>query len=520
MRTRDPLKLLVIVALGVVTRVLTLSLGRADFTGWLNHSYYYFVQTRALLENGVLAYADMPLLFNLYSWIARGLSAAGLESDDAIVVSTRLVMSVVPALIPLPVYGIIKTMNGREPLRGAQWAIVAMGGFLPLSISYLPEFLQKNTLGLLLLAVLTFFSQRLLRDLRPRDVLGLTLVAVLIVLSHFGTFAAMILYGVALCVAYVAVHRALRRALLPASVLIIGGVAAVGFIYLLDAQRFRRIFVYLGESGSDSLLGALLPGESARDGALLSLAVVMLVYAILLVLYRVYRRYGDGLEDGERIFWLANIILCGLLLLPVLDEQLMSRLALFLRIPLLVLFAYVEHYALRKRWMKRGAVGLAAVALVALAFGEVMSARIHNENHLVVHADLERIAEQRLFGEDDLVITRTGAEHVCNWFYRVKAGVITSLTFEDFADYDTVYVLNPLQGSPSLEDMEGRVADTEEARYRFMLSNIPRPEAVKSVFLSDSIEVFVLERPPPDWFFTPEGRWYGYSRPDPQAPPG
>ncbi|MFV2090992.1 MAG: hypothetical protein ACC642_10050, partial [Pseudomonadales bacterium] len=227
MRLRDPYKLALVVAAGVVTGVFTLWVGRPQFTGWLNHTYYYFVQVRGLLEQGSLPYPDMPLLFHLYAALARALIGMGMESEAAVVASTRIVMSIVPALVALPVYGIVKALSGGVALRRAQWVIVSAAAFLPLSLSHLPEVSQKNMLGLLLLATLIFYSQKLLQRFSRRDASISVLLMVLIVSSHFGTFAAMIFYGIAVSLAYWFVTGTSRRTLLSALFLLAGGGAAM-----------------------------------------------------------------------------------------------------------------------------------------------------------------------------------------------------------------------------------------------------------------------------------------------------
>ena len=53
--------------------------------------------------------------------------------------------------------------------------------------------------------------------------------------------------------------------------------------------------------------------------------------------------------------------------------------------------------------------------------------------------------------------------YVSNWFFSVKAGVITSLTLDDFTRYDGIYVLNPLDGAPGAKEIEvDAVADRGE----------------------------------------------------------
>lgn len=325
----DSCKLLLIVFAATAVRVLSLWIGRGEFTGWFNHTYYYLVETRGLLEQGHLPYPDMPLLFHLYALIARGLMTLGMEADAAVVTSTRIVMCLVPALIPLPVYGVMRNLNSGSPIRARQWALVLASGFLPMTLSYLPEMLQKNMLGLLLLWLVALCCQGLLRSLQDRQgtrrSLALTVLLLLaIVLTHYGTFAAAVLYAVAMVLANGITRRSGRSLWFGLLLVGVGAFVSAAVIWVLDAQRYGRLFLYLSSSWHESLVSGLFDGGPDRVRALISLAGIVVVYGVLLLVYWILRKRGARLAISDRIFWLANILFCGLLILPLLDEQLMA----------------------------------------------------------------------------------------------------------------------------------------------------------------------------------------------------
>ncbi len=511
LRLGDSRKLLLIVLAGITVRIFTLWVGRPEFTGWLNHTYYYFVQVRGLLEHGALPYNDMPLLFYVYALLARILVGLGVEPNAGVVASTRLVMCVAPALIPLPVCGIIRSMNRGRELRPNQWVLIALSAFLPLSLSHQPEFLQKNVLGLLLLSCLLFHTQRLMGRFNRRDSLLAALFALLIASSHFGTFGAMVLWGLSVFLAFSIIDRDPKKILSAGCALAVAATTAIGLIHLFDPHRFERIFVYLRSSIGNSLVAELVKDGGGDGEAVASLAAILAAYVLLCLLQRLYSRRLPN--AGARAFGLANVLFCGLLLLPVVDRQLMGRLALFTPIPLLIVLAHVEAYGLQRPRLKTAAVAVAAAALLLLALGELISSRIHNANHEAIFADIQKLQASRWFGPNDLVLARTGAEHVSNWFFRVKAGVITSLNLRDFADFDRIYVLNPIEGSQSLDGLETGTISNEDDRYRFMRSNILLTEPREPLFVSDNIELFRLEGPPRGWVFDERGNWTGYSGP-------
>jgi len=61
---KNPLLILFIIVLAAFgCRVALIWIGRPEFVGWFNHTYYYYVQTKGLLIKGQLPFPDMPLLF-------------------------------------------------------------------------------------------------------------------------------------------------------------------------------------------------------------------------------------------------------------------------------------------------------------------------------------------------------------------------------------------------------------------------------------------------------------------------
>ena len=496
MRLTDGRRLGLIVLAGFIARLFTLWIGRAEFTGWFNHTYYYFVEVRGLLDHGRLPYPDMPLLFHLDALVARLLIAVGMEQPAAIVAATRFWMCLLPALISVPAFAIVRTLNDRAPLRPAQWLLVACSSFLPLTLRHMPEIMQKNLFGLLLLAVLVRLSQRWLRRPSGRDVALAGLLLLLIVAAHFGTFAAAVLYGVALLLADAAVHRTARRTGALALGLLASGGAALALIRTFDAKRFGRILEYLDGSMERSLVAALGSAGRERTEVLASLAALLALYALLFFCFRAYTRRGAALPAGERVFWLTNILFPALLLLPIVDERLMSRMVLFLSLPLLVIVAHLERHSLAGPWRRKAGLTLIAVAVVALACGEIVSSRVSNANHAAVLADLEALRARQFFHAGDLILAKTGAEHIANWFFEVEAGVITSLSLADFEKYSEIYVLNPIEGELDFTGLEGITATRETDRYLFMRRSIPRPPEIEPLFESENLELFRLDEPP------------------------
>jgi len=96
-------KLSILILIAFIVRVIVIWVGRPEFVGWFNHTYYYYVQTRGLLENGSLPFPEMPLLFYIYSFTANLLNWFGVEINAAIVSATRFWMCLIPGYFFLQV---------------------------------------------------------------------------------------------------------------------------------------------------------------------------------------------------------------------------------------------------------------------------------------------------------------------------------------------------------------------------------------------------------------------------------
>ena len=212
-------------AAALLPRLFTNVIFRPEFVGWFNHSTYYWVQTRALLRDGALAYEDMPALFQLYAGIATVIGWTGAAIDDAVVLASRLTMAVVPALMPLATFRLAQIANAGRSIGPASWIIILASGFLPLTYAHMPETLQKNMLGMLLLActlvaLLAWFNSKNITKLAVILVLAIAIVSV-----HIGSGLAGFLLLLAVAVDHVLSNTTTRQVLQQLAV--IGGLVLV-----------------------------------------------------------------------------------------------------------------------------------------------------------------------------------------------------------------------------------------------------------------------------------------------------
>ncbi len=538
-----PRLLSAIIGCAVITRATAIWLTRPEFVGWFNHSYYYWVQVRGLLETGSLPLDDLPVLFYAYAGIASLLQVAGLDPQVAIIHTTRAVMSVVPALIAWPTLLILRRTTGSRQLPVASWLLVAASAILPLTIVHIPEMLQKNALGLLLLAVVLSVTLSQLHERTRRKSIALAVLLMLIALTHLGTLVAVLLGGIAFVASVIVVAATPQPTIAdpttsqttsapttsaPATSESTGSgptvARQVGFVVvfllvsltslrLVDPDAFARVVDFATSSIPNSMIGAAI-GATSNGQRLQALAGVVVPFAILAGLMMVFRRHRPDLDKPDQIFWLANILFAYALVAPIIDVAVLPRLVLFMPLPAIPILGYTMRYASpRWRWALGGAPLLGALLMLV---GEMVSLAMMYPDKDNIYAELVQVRQDYALSTDDFIIAPYGVPPICNWFLGTRAGLVTSFNRSDVDKYTRVFVLNPAELQPAVATRGGsaeRIVETDMQRYQVMRSAVPIATDSTNVDESASYRYFNLTRldgMPPRWIFDDSGNWIGW----------
>ena len=188
----------------------------------------------------------------------------------------------------------------------------------------------------------------------------------------------------------------------------------------------------------------------------------------------------------------------------------MARLLHFTFIPLLIVLAYLFQYSRWPLLIKRSISGALLLGTLLLMIGEPVSQSIHERYNEDIFSSIQDMQTKINFQANDLILTKNGAEHICNWFLNTKAGVITALHKSDFETYNRIFILNPQQGQTDFNTLKGKRADDEKDRYYFMMHAIPPPKSASSIYRSEYLELWELKYLPEEWAFDEKGYWGGY----------
>lgn len=503
------IRILAFILLGAFgARAIGLWLTRPEFMGWFNHAPWYWVQTRGLMQDGQLPFSDLPLLFYLYAALTHVIEFLGFAREPAVINASRLLMCLTPALIAWPFWLMLRRINGPRRLAWPDWVLIVCAAFMPLTVVHMPELLQKNMLGMLLLACLMYASFRALQ--KPRWIAVALMWFVLIAFTHLGTLAAACLWILAMGIAETANRSGPWRGLMAVAVATAGGLIAWLVLWQVDPDALSRITRFLSSSLQNSVISAVL-GQSPDMGRAAGLAALLLPLALMGLVMKLWWSVRASLSRPDRSFWLANLLFAGLLVAPFIDLDVLPRLVLFLPLPLLVLLAFALRHGYRPR-LAQLLVGVAGLGTLLLIVGESQQLLRGRANNAETHRELQELVARYDLGKTDLVIAPYAVAPAMSWFLGTRAALVTAVDRDDFERYDRVFVLNT--GREQAPDWQGSVTVTDDSeRYKLMRQAVPLPEGSDA---EDGIERFYfyrLETVPKTWLFNESGRWSGVSAP-------
>lgn len=487
------------IIIAFLTRFLALFAGRPEFVGWFNHSPYYWVQSKALIEQGELAYGDMPLLFVLYAGLAKLISFLGVPQDSAIIIMSRLVMIATPALIPVAVYLLAKQISADRPLGWPGRCLVFASGFLPLTFANMPEHLQKNMLGMLLLAFLLLITFYWLRSRSRYSVLlGLSLL-ISICLTHLGSALAALLLLVALATE-VTLRRSSLKELGLMGLLCMLAVIGAGFaIHVFDPESTERVLF---------LLTNLIP--DGPDELLVGALVLSIWLGVVWFVQRWFTRRSKQSQPAVAALGRITIVWIGLLAFPLWPGEIGMRLMLFIplgAVVLLVLFVRSFHASKPLHFT----VAATTLIFVVMSTGEAISLFMSYPNKAQTSSELAAVTQKYQLSRHDLVITTYGAAPIANWFLGTRATLLTAFEDDALEQYDRVFVLNTLERpAPTLEPEECRRIQSSNDRYWATRHDIPMNEAANPDPDFERFDFFRLSTLPDSWVFDRNGLWAGW----------
>lgn len=338
---------------------------------------YYPLQARALLEDGRLAYSDLPLIFAADALLAKLCRlVGGMGVDDSVLLATRVVDGVAQPFLAVALFALgWAWARGVSGKRAGVSLALGLGAAAMLSTVSLPMLrmtgdYQKNSLGLVWLAG---FAWTLHASLSVGNWWRWTLAGLAVILAgltHVAAFGASLVLGAATVTVYWAIVRKLTWRSIAG--VLVGGlfVAVLALACVLLASPRRGL----------ALLAAPLElfksDPIAPRAALLGKLVSGAVYAILVwggwTLWRERKTVSPA-----QFALVAGAGLCAALLAcPLLNEEFFKRLVLMSPVPASIVLVHVMTLrALRNRraWPALLVGGMSLLSVAAALSGGIFS---------------------------------------------------------------------------------------------------------------------------------------------------
>jgi hypothetical protein len=386
---------------------------------------YYPIQVRALLENGRLAFSDMPLAFYLNAAIVKTLTLFGIPLTDQLIINTlKLTDSFSVPLIVLPFYWLLRESSYK--ISNLSVLAFATLSFAPLMLT---SDLQKNSLAVLFSF---YFIGQVLLYLKKRSNSALVLAVLfffLALLTHFGTFVFLLVFTIG-----TAIFHWGKRAILPLLLII---VISLFLIAVIDYQRFDRLL----HSGLVMFEHpALLTGQIAPPEIL----AILLAWFCAYLSYRILLKKDTLIPNMGKALLKSSCLLLVLMSFPLLDTEYLRRFSLLSFIPeTFILFFYFQ--------LEEPKNSKTIFSTITFYTGlSIMMLAGNPKPPAITQAAYNELSQIDQYLPQDrgrcIIIVRHGLEWWTAWKLKVKIAQDKAIDEELFTRYDCIYKLKQQSG--------------------------------------------------------------------------
>lgn len=411
---------------------------------------YYPLQVRSMVEHFHLAMPDMPLLFIVDGLLAKALQILHIASPEkCILISIQLINCFLPPLAAIPVFLIAKEFQTKRSVKTSllNYLIVAFSilNFTPV-ILFSNSVLQKNAVAVIWIFFYLYFALRLLKYGRKKDVYYGLLMLLLCSLTHYGSFAFLILFSMLSGAFWLASKKGYFEpvAWRKIAVVLTGFIFALCLVALFDAHRFGKLLsAPLNVFRGPVLFFALKGHNLVLNGyTLVNLIIINLLALFALTLLITARQRISG---PYKIFAGSLTVLAFTFSSPLFGLEYANRLFMMSYIPISILYLVIFNE------FRSGLVK----AIPVLLFSCLMLFSIGNGifNHLTVSITEDAFSEFKQMDRSvplsprSLIIARQDLRLLGTWAFRTKGSADYLFTDGDFDKYDAVFIIKQIDGN-------------------------------------------------------------------------
>lgn len=452
---------------------------------------YLPVQVKSIFEHYRLAFADMPLLFVLCALIAKFLFLMHIGTEhECILMSVRLVDTILPPLAAIPVFNIAKELisnNIKSKFLNYFLVAFAILNFTPL---FLFSFqLQKNGLAAIFIFSYLYYVIKIIKYHQRIDIIKAIIALVLCLLTHFGSFGLLLFISMTILLFWYLAGRKKTgiNAIKNTIGIFVIFFAALFLIAILDYSRFTRILhVPLKLFEAPALLFALNGQNFILHGPTLFILLSMNLLAITGLIFLFNNRHN--IEGYKKIAGLA-LATCALLLSnPLLGLEWASRLFMITYIPITI-FYLIIYNSISNKWLK-----ILTIPVFVFLFILSIATSAFQKTYMAIDSasflELQQMKDKHFVLKNDAIVARQSLRILSNWVFESKGIDQYLLTKDEFNKYAGVYLLKQIKGKnpfarggePSVGDSIRLVYKGEHFELYRMTSNAQLPVKAEKIF--------------------------------------
>jgi hypothetical protein len=411
---------------------------------------YYPVQVKSILEKGMLAFPDMPLVFWLSAGLAKFLS--WLSISEPVLTAVCLVDGLLPSLAIFPAWlmtrSILKSEEGEEKKIIAFFPALIPVAFCALNHSSLIVFssqLEKNAIAVApLFAALLYLFHWYVSGMQKADARLAAFWLFICGITHFGSFCIISFF---LLILY-AVHwirdrsSGLNKFNQTHAFLLLGMFSVLIIFFFLDRERFMRlVFFPFRVFERPSILVWLDLGNKAIPGfgpKLLSLFVLLLLGVFL---FQTRNEFGRRKWQFGLSLWLLGMALTS----PLNGIEWANRLAYMVFVPIIGLLGFV--FSIKNSLVWKWFIGSIVVLFMAINLMQQFSTPLQTAISPEALGEFQQIGNKYPINSQDLIVSRQDLRILGAWMYGASTSAEYLISKNDFDQHRRLLFITQKAGS-------------------------------------------------------------------------
>ncbi|MCF8536014.1 MAG: hypothetical protein K9G66_03950 [Rhodoluna sp.] len=386
---------------------------------------YYWVQVRKLMEQGQLAFPDVPLIFAIQGFFAWCVGD--------IKFGVRLTDAILPALSAIPIFFMLR--NAKQVWLPA--LVVLMVLLHPVQLFFLTGDFIKNEAAIPLVFVTGLILAKWNHWPKRVSIVSLVLTQTLLAFAHFGT----LILSLAICSIWLVlqlINKSRRFVLTSAGVALSAGIGAAVLLNYFVPARFEKLMGLVSNPLAFFQNPAILSLKQTYFLDSLNFALITGQFGAVLLAWIAYKN-RDKFDVSTLKFLAANLTAAGFFSSPLIGQEWAARFVALSFVPLLLAFTVLigKVQFVPVTFLLRSAAALTiAMSLIALPAGGKFYVTTPDRYREFV--SLMKTVE---LPDNSVVVADHGLEYLVAWELKTKVIETSYYSSEVAAKYQNVYVL-------------------------------------------------------------------------------